>query len=280
MSSVSRSKINLAKFGESSGGDTTNDGWTSKLRFYPNVDLSQSDPSISPLVEWSSSTSKNSLNVTGIEYEQHQLLSDLCQEFPPDEQILGMLPFRNSIIKSRKFKLTTGPVHHKYLLFVTNKGYHYTIEKMYDCILLQRSIQQRAVRKYWEGEERLGCKTFQGKFVPMKKPTLMRDLIQWIVERKELDKGYQLMTANCQHFAYQLNNHFTECHLLWYTVSINGFAYSNDFRVSPIGTIETLFKMYKREILLPDDNNYSGIWQVITGRLFTKKKNTYILSIS
>ena len=93
--------------------------------------------------------------------------------------------------------------YHQFLVIKTTNWY-WSIGKDSEKILLQRSKAKNCVEK---------CKEGQARYTPVKMIVeiegrgSMRDLIKFICEN-ELDKTYDLLSDNCQHFAERLFNQF------------------------------------------------------------------------
>lgn len=165
-------------------------------------------------------------------YKKKGLLSEFIREFflANDEHIKRMAPFRHKLFSNQPGK---GYLHHKYVVFVTSHGWYYSIDKILQGIILQRSKCKIDVTHYRIGKRRLEPQTIPlGKLITLEKHCTMQDIVSWLHCNDELAKTYHAVVRNCQSFATRFNNHFTPGRFLFLRMSLKGLAYDNDFYFS------------------------------------------------
>ena len=119
------------------------------------------------------------------------------------EEILHIEIYKNSLTE---YQFTSTFLCHHFLVLKTNNWF-YSLEKNDKGVYLQRSKEQRSVRKYIDGDRR-----FEGitrctriallETMPITKSNgSLRSLINFISEEKLIGEKYHIVFSNCQRFA-------------------------------------------------------------------------------
>jgi hypothetical protein len=146
--------------------------WTYKIYFSPEADKS--------------SSSRH-------EIEDEELIDKLQTLLDVNENVENIWAYKHALFS---WQISETLLYHMLILFET-KDWWWSIEKNSEGITIQRSKYKDDVLNKYRGASRPALtemKTDTGK-------RSMKELIEWLYQKDELNKRYNVLNSNCQHFA-------------------------------------------------------------------------------
>lgn len=127
------------------------------------------------------------------EIEKEELIDKLQTLLDVNENVENIWAYKHALFS---WQISETLLYHMLILFET-KDWWWSIEKNSQGITIQRSKVKGAVLYSYRGASRhelTEMKTDKGK-------RSMKELIEWLYQKDELNKRYHVLNSNCQHFA-------------------------------------------------------------------------------
>ena len=125
------------------------------------------------------------------------------KEYIEDGNIQDVLAYKNPLFP---FQKTDSLIYHMFLVIKTTKSW-WSIEKNGKGLILQCRKNEFDVRKKRGGDERKPDPIEQLK--KGRGQHSIRELITWLYDKKELDRKYNVLKDNCQHFGSRVYEYLT-----------------------------------------------------------------------
>lgn len=167
----------MSSFVSSSSSSNGNKEWTSKIYFDPESDKTRGE----------------TYHIT-----DDELRTRMKELVDPEENIIKASIYK---VPLNEGQWTNAILNHQFVVFET-ECYHWSIEKNDEGLTVQRSKQWNAVLRRYRQKPRITGTYWDVQLIEKDQGRrTMGELIHWLWQKDHLNKKYNWITNNCQHFA-------------------------------------------------------------------------------